>query len=692
MTDCFDANCQQDCMNRGSAEGTQALEAMLMCFEVECAQIEDQEAFQRCAQQNCGWEIDVCLSGADPGCVPEDDYVVRPRRTVPLGGRCQQDSECVQGFCLSIFRIGDGHCTAECRVDGDCADYDEQWGEFSCLDLGGAPLCIRTCEQGGCPDDMFCVDDIDLGDGRVPELHDLCVDTGRLGCDSHADCEAGCGDCVILGFDKYAQEGDAAPTICFPHAGMGEIPPGEQCTPGLADAEADCRADADCEDALGPEYYCDVDDETCRPLPELSCRGDLYCIWPGACSAPCASDEHCPDDMACAQFVFSQHDNDTPDLDCDDPSGVGTLCVPLGGSGLDCAADRDCADDEVCHLFDDFTGQRVSRCADAWGEHEARLPGEACGDDPHTPDVDEGELIGDVSCASGFCLRSGYCSAACREDADCPQDAGQPWVCLHEHLGPDGDQRGLCLPTQDCVRDADCERAGESCQIYIDGDQLRTLCVYDLDNGPGELANGAACDPALDEDPCGVDPAERCLSGRCGDDERCSAVCHEDVDCPGEEWLCSAFPFQVNGEDGDEGVEPIWDLAALCVHFPGSRQACMEAGACPEGEACQVMFNRQGAAEPLCTTVGDDLTAHGEPCADSDECRSGYCLPNPDAELPGQCVPVCMDDGGCPGDGELVCRELEIPGAAGGAAPVMMCQWPLEDPPEEEPVEEEPQQ
>ena len=56
-----DAAAQQTCINAGSPEGQQQINALLTCFDTNCADAADQAAFQECAGANCGTEIDACF-------------------------------------------------------------------------------------------------------------------------------------------------------------------------------------------------------------------------------------------------------------------------------------------------------------------------------------------------------------------------------------------------------------------------------------------------------------------------------------------------------------------------------------------------------------------------------------------------------------------------------------------------------
>ncbi|MBM4321069.1 MAG: hypothetical protein FJ125_14235 [Deltaproteobacteria bacterium] len=598
--------------------------------------------------------------------------MLQRRGSVPLGGRCREDSECSNaGYCLELFLLGDGHCTTTCARDRDCNFAGQNiwpagadWGEFSCLDLGER-LCVRTCEQRGCPAGMFCAADVDVSSDGQPVLKDLCLDTDRFACATDADCAQLCAHCILLGWDKYAEDGSASPTVCYDSGRGWAIPPGEACDPEIFPEEvAACLRDADCTRALGAGYFCDGEAGECQPQPELVCQGDGRCFWPGRCSAVCRDDEHCPDGMICGEVRFRTDDNGTPELTCDDGSGTATLCLPLGGSARPCAVDADCAGGESCHLLDRAGGVRVGQCGDDGRDEGAHAPGEACTDDPRTPQVDEGEAIPVPECSSGFCLLAGYCSAACRVDADCPAGAGSPWVCLREHTGPDGQPAGLCIPGADCTIDADCAGAGEFCEIVVDGEQLRTICSYDYQLGPGLLPAGAACDPELD--PCGAEAVRRCASGRCAADGHCTALCRDDQDCPGAEWLCSGYHFLLD-EGGDEDeANDLYDTAALCLHFPGSRRACARAADCAAGETCQPLFDLAGEVQTRCGTPAGGQVVAGQPCENASECASGFCAwPDDDGEQPvGLCSQICVADEDCPAG--LTCRPYPV---LGGPAP-----------------------
>lgn len=237
---------------------------------------------------------------------------------------------------------------------------------------------------------------------------------------------------------------------------------------------------------------------SCRD--ELDCGGTALCIseeydFPGGyCSSHCTSDAHCAPGSVCEAG----------------PEEMG-YCFATCVSDADCRDGYECIDDgmgnRVC--YPEFvTGetpvggkcQQHSECVGGycWTEEQAQVPGGYC----------TAQCRNDADCPGSSYCDQGACIASCQRNSDCGRD---DFVCWPNEERPG---EGVCwFP---CVSDADCD--GEVC------------------NAEGMCGTQA---PPLAEEPVvepGEDGATATTSDESagGDDEGCAAV-------SGSPWLVLAL-------------------------------------------------------------------------------------------------------------------------------------------------------
>jgi len=296
---------------------------------------------------------------------------------------------------------------------------------------------------------------------------------------------------------------------------------------GLGEA---CTSDDECGFAQLPERFEPrADAVTCGETP-----AGRVCTH--TCS-PLRPLESC----AFIQHAFDAGSDDTPGAYCATTTGCEGACVAGAPGALanaaDCSADTDCAS---LSCFDPGDGRArcLSRCQG--GEGQCAV-GEVCG-------VNVGACGGclpgdfvsglrafgegcaqDADCGSGSCViegATGYCSAACSTDADCPtlghcRDA----LCRRGAPAEDGE---ACLTDEDCVR-------ADSCRVDAERAYCSRSCSRDRDCGEGTRCDVDHCAPtgALLGEACAADMD--CASGRClelAGERICTQLCGASAGCP----------------------------------------------------------------------------------------------------------------------------------------------------------------
>lgn len=269
----------------------------------------------------------------------------------------------------------------------------------------------------------------------------------------------------------------------------------------------------------------------------------------------------------------------------------------------------------------------------------AVLPGEACGDDPTTEEVE-------IRPCLGYCIEN-RCAELCESDDDC--DGG--FECAP--LGMDVDTNvDVCLPLPTCTSDGDCA-TGQVCRAQIFADGLRDVCG----TPGGTLAPGDVCEQA---DPRFLAPDERCGvacldAGEGPTSGRCTAICETDSDCPSE-LFCSHAAITVNGGGTpDDRSDDVVDERGICAFAPGSRSSCATDAACPSDERCVHLVDSAGAEQQWCITAIDGGRATGEICNDTLLCANRVgCFVGWFDPSERYCTAVCESDDDCPP--ELSCR------------------------------------
>ena len=565
----------------------------------------------------------------------------------PLGAPgtpCDADAECADERCLNLyaeFGFGRGYCTIRCAADADC-DVVADGFDHTCGRVAGVRQCVRTCVGGfggsGCPETDVCIEEFDLGGGA--ELA-ICQDFGEE-CQSDANCPPDA-RCTVGAWDN-----ERFKKVCLA-LGEGVLHNGDACDP-RSDVNGDdvqlCRLDADCP----ADWTCGEGDAGRRicisPVGCLESNAPTVLTMFGCsdhlqCAGPCDDDLDCGADQRCSAPLVVAGVGDSPWVDDDRLVRQGA-CSYAAGSRTPCVRESDCSATgqggtrEVWRPSLDASGARASICV-APGEGFG-VPGDACGDDPATPERDVGRCgAGDSVC------RAGECRAPCGADPDCAPDE----VCQYLASYDVDASFGVCLPAARCARDADC--ASGRCSLVGTGLAMTGLCAP----AQGALGTGAACVPG------GPGPFEaRCASsckGTGAGTGQCAGPCVGDDDCPAD-FACSAFDLAINGRGTPDRGDDVVVRFATCEYVPGTRLPCEHDADCPMDEVCGRQVDADGLSRRVCRVGGPGDGVAGDECFGGADCGTRYgCIARLDNAAVGYCLGDCSTSADCP-DG-LACQR-----------------------------------
>ncbi|MCX7959095.1 MAG: hypothetical protein N3B13_08620, partial [Deltaproteobacteria bacterium] len=237
-------------------------------------------------------------------------------------------------------------------------------------------------------------------------------------------------------------------------------------------------------------------------------------------------------------------------------------------------------------------------------------------------------------CRSSICIKNSdipYCSEACANESDCPQD----FVC-RELNG-----MSVCLKEVspcECYCDKDCP-VGSFCSLTEEGDKREVKCSI----------------PTGDYSSAGESCINPCSSGLClSETSTCSAFCRSREDCPSDH-VCVFAGLNISLQERK--------VVKICIPNPGSLYTCIRDEGCPDGEVCRVFFDkRSGEIEPVCMKLHRDLKNYSEICYSNEECRSGVCLPDSASDISsdfsGRCTRFCATDEDCVSN--QICRIVPV--------------------------------
>jgi hypothetical protein len=340
---------------------------------------------------------------------------------------------------------------------------------------------------------------------------------------------------------------------------------------------------------------------------------------------------------------------------CMPPDG---LCTELGGECVDSA--------ECCS----------GRCeADVSGNRICVLGGGCAGvNQPCVMAID----CCSFNCTGGVCVEDGLCamigedctvpsdccSNLCGEDSKC-ESGGNPCVALGELCVEDSsccsgncsDIEGTmrCILTSVCRGEGDiCDEGGDCCSGVCSEDNICPVLsecqtVGEPCTGFHECCSGVCADPGTGAMLCQYPSGCRSIG----------EVCLENGDCCGEQCV----PV------GDTGVLRCEKTVTPGCLFPG--EVC---GGSAYGNSNNCCPPGAGGGPELCLPTEIGITRcfgegtniecldDGEPCAFSDECCNGFCLPDENGDLfcGSTCVPLggeCTTHADCCADQDLICTD-----------------------------------
>jgi hypothetical protein len=223
---------------------------------------------------------------------------------------------------------------------------------------------------------------------------------------------------------------------------------------------------------------------------------------------------------------------------------------------------------------------------------------------------------------------SPFCSALCRNDADCPSDASGPGRCIEHQTAnlPNGSYArvGMCTPMSKiagtpCIRESDCA-ATEGCLFYGSRTNLR-LCRA----ATGTKSLGAACMGSGD-----------CRSGECydqgfhvygGQRTYCSGACVVNSDC-GAGQTCARLVVGNNGTS-DNPLDDV--VSGYCqTLYPPAVVCTTDANCVARGDGSDTCDTTYGACYRAAAVPGAACTADaqcmlGGICSTGARFAGGYC-------------------------------------------------------------------
>ncbi|MGY4884956.1 MAG: hypothetical protein ACP5NZ_05245 [Nanobdellota archaeon] len=412
-------------------------------------------------------------------------YSIWPREN-SVNGRCQDDSQCIQGDCeysscvsgsCIIEGVGcennDGCCPGGCTIDNDndCEDYED----------------IECTTDGDCPDDSsgdnYCYGDV------YQDVYDWYCDTDAGKC-SRDITEEVVEECTG---SQVCDEGTAT---CKTEGG-----------------EDECNYLKGCKEN---GYKCDYDSNTCVP--------DIICQYDYECGETSYSTDYCMDDANIYRDVSTYFcDLSTVSGECyasEDPEFVS-----------ECTGGEECKDG-VCEMIEgDLCGTGIfdKKCDDGYiCENGYCVPEPICELDDDCPY----EECKEATCDGGVCFYNYVCTDVCNIDDDCNEWETEPI----KYCGGDDSsdvyieyynytcQNKVCVENTSNALFEDCN--GQQC--YVDecyGPEPECEYDYECPNN-GEICDEGYC---VEPEPCDDDTDcyyQKCVSGECIPYE-----CTLDTDC-----------------------------------------------------------------------------------------------------------------------------------------------------------------
>ncbi|MFH1807605.1 MAG: MopE-related protein [Pseudomonadota bacterium] len=576
------ATCQLDCYDTGTSDAQAALDAMLRCFDTECASASTTQAYQTCIGTQCASAIDLCMPPANcdlRGGECASTLACGPTATGATdcfaslshaeGASCRlgprEPVECADGlFCVGPAGGATGQCKPLCLGQSDCA-ADALCDTQRIPELQGAGVCLCTDQDqdGACAS----ADCNDLDARRYPGAAELCNDGIDNNCNGQID--EGCVTCIDADGDGSCSTEDCDDSRSDVRPGLTEVcgdsrdnncnnQIDEGCVVCIdADGDGSCSTE-DCDDSRSDvkpglaEVCGDGRDNNCNRQIDEGCVVCIDADGDGSCSTEDCDDsrsdvrpgltEVCGDgrdnncnsqvDEGCVVCIDVDQDGFCSDVDCDDSrAAVHPGAVERCDDELDNNCDGQVGEGCVFCTDDDQDGFCSNRDCD--DQDASANPGaaEQCGD--HVDNDCDGDVDEDcVSCTDED--EDGFCANRDCDDHDAAVNPGQAERC--------GDQAD-----NDCDGDVD-----EGCEGCVDGDADGFCAALDCDDGRADTYPGAAelCGDALDNS-CDGQVDEGCAA--CLDVDK-DGFCTQ-LDCDDRDPARSPAATEVCGDDVDNNCD-----------------------------------------------------------------------------------------------------------------------------------------
>jgi MYXO-CTERM domain-containing protein len=289
-----DQGCVVDCYFTGTTAGQQQFDDMSICMAEQCDGLQG-DAFNECAADNCGPEIDACFP--------------------PLG---TGNDSCEEVYtCLGDCAQGDNDCTLACFEEGSATAQDQINAMLTCFEE----------ECGTLTGDAFS----ECAFEECAEPVQACFPAAN--CDlTGGDCPAGQACYPVQGgeTDCFETEGGKAGASCNPNVNSVGLTCGDGlfCYPSgtsTGKCESFCFTDADCAadntSCVAP-LFTDGDVGYCAPCTDADKDG--YC-----------QGDDCNDGQAATNPGADEKCGDNVDNDCDGQKDEGCAAEDEGGESSD---------------------------------------------------------------------------------------------------------------------------------------------------------------------------------------------------------------------------------------------------------------------------------------------------------------------------------------------------------------------
>ncbi len=555
----------------------------------------------------------------------------RPTPT-PTPIPCPGNQTPVNGVC-TCPATAPNKCGPDCCTGKVTDPYPRAAGHSECCDQAccfgtcyGEELCCATNNRGtAAPSNRICP--LSTGPECCLFSDECCTVDGCCAttCFGGADGESFCCDTA-----NYCPGGTTSPELCCTGATPIKCACGTNANACIADSDAACCVNSDCDTppdgfsqcAVGvcTNHVCSYTDcaagSICCPnnLGVYACRvGDECCLTNTDCADTCE---------ACVNFVCV---DDPVTFPCGPASDPDKFCCPSSNYSICCGATqfeccgrdaatgvtRECdADGKCCEAGTPYFCAGSNTCCVApcvvFGETEYCCPpgrGRVCdGADSFVccPNAQECSTDGEC-CAAGTVSCADDCCAASN-------------ICCANAAGADGE----CCPTAtQCNTDGECCPAGS------------TVCAGACCSGTTpQCCNGICVAASVEccsaQDPCDGE-CESCVNGACIDnDQLCPGLCSICVDgtCQGDDALCLSCEICQFNPDTNTGT---------CVDTCTGCADCRVTDSAPDG-AC-VADNTECLSCQLCQV---NTGGTGGTCFDN--CQGcGNCVPTPGLGI-GVCI------------------------------------------------------